>query len=384
MTHHSHALNTETPASPGLDGIIVATTRLSEVRGKEGHLILAGRAIEDLAGFVSFEEGVRHLWKETALPAGPTLFRDLAAARQAAWTAIPAMAALRSRSPILLLQTGLAGIQVPDVLHPAIAMTAAFPVLVAAAARLAEGQQPIPPDPGLGSAHDFLRMLDGTTPPMWKVEALNRYLVTIIDHGLNASTFAARVIASTQAGFQDAVIGGLAALKGPLHGGAPGPVLDMLDAIGTSGHPKQWIEAELAAGHRLMGFGHRIYRARDPRADVLKEGVRRLPKTERLALAEVVETAALAALRNRKPDRPLETNVEFYTAILLDGIGLERTLFTPVFAMGRVAGWCAHAAEQQAEGKLIRPKSLYAGPSPCGNDRNGTRASGMTGNESIS
>jgi citrate synthase len=189
--------------------------------------------------------------------------------------------------------------------------------------------------------------------------------VTVSDHGLNASTFAARVIASTQAGTISAVIGALCALKGPLHGGAPGPVLDMLDEIGTADHAESYLREKVLAGDRLMGFGHRVYRVRDPRADVLKKAVIQLRDgTNRIRFAEQVEQTALRVLAELKPGRRLDTNVEFYTALLLDAIGLPRESFTPVFAMGRVVGWTAHILEQEKSGRLIRPQSRYIGPMP--------------------
>jgi citrate synthase len=200
-----------------------------------------------------------------------------------------------------------------------------------------------------------------------QVAGLATYLVTVSDHGLNASTFAARVVASTRAGLCSAVVSGLSALKGPLHGGAPGPVLDMLDAIAEPAQAGPWLEDAIARGERLMGFGHRIYRVRDPRADALKTALQGLSAggaidRQRLALAESVERAALALLREKKPGRPLETNVEFYTALLLEALGFERELFTCVFAAGRVGGWIAHAREQVLRGRLIRPQSAYVGP----------------------
>jgi citrate synthase len=200
--------------------------------------------------------------------------------------------------------------------------------------------------------------------------ALMRYLVTVVDHGLNASTFAARVVASTQAGLTSAAIAGLSALKGPLHGGAPGPVLDMLDAIGRPGNAQVWLEAAVERGDRLMGFGHRIYRVRDPRADALQSALQQLRaagrvREDRWQLALATEQAALEVLRRRKPGRSLATNVEFYTALLLDALGFERELFTCVFAMGRIVGWIAHAREQARTGRLMRPQSRYIGPLPA-------------------
>jgi citrate synthase len=188
----------------------------------------------------------------------------------------------------------------------------------------------------------------------------------VIDHGLNASTFTARVVASTRASLAAAIGAGFAALTGPLHGGAPGPVLDMLDAIGTPERIDPWLEAALARGERLMGFGHRVYRVRDPRADALKAALQRLrPATQRLAFAELVERRALALLRLRRPGRAIDTNVEFYTALLLDALGVPRDAMVSVFAMSRVAGWIAHALEQQRTGRIIRPSSRYIGPAPA-------------------
>ena len=186
---------------------------------------------------------------------------------------------------------------------------------------------------------------------------------------MNASTFTARVVASTASDLISAVVAAVGALKGPLHGGAPGPVLDMLDAIGTPANAEAWLLGELAAGRRIMGMGHRIYRVRDPRAAVLETAVKPLSNASagggrNLALARAVEAAAAKILAERKPDRPLAANVEFYTAVLLDAVGLPREQFSSTFGVGRVAGWCAHVLEQRRVGKLIRPASTYVGPTP--------------------
>lgn len=225
------------------------------------------------------------------------------------------------------------------------------------------------PTPSLSQSADILAMLNASLPTREQVAALDAYLVMIADHGLNASTFASRVVASTGAGLTSSVLAAISALKGPLHGGAPGPVLDMLDAIGSEDNAKAWLGQALDRGERLMGFGHRIYRVRDPRADALKGALRPLVMTgqvdpDRIRLAEAVEQAALAILRERKPDRPLDVNVEFYTALLLDALKFPRAAFTGVFAIGRTVGWVAHAREQALEGRLIRPRSVYVGPLP--------------------
>ena len=212
-------------------------------------------------------------------------------------------------------------------------------------------------------------MLRGAPATAAEAAALDAYLVTVCDHGLNASTFAARVVASTRAGLTSAILAGISALKGPLHGGAPGPVIDMLDSIGEPENAKAWLEAALDRGDRLMGFGHRVYRVRDPRADALKRAVKALGEGSnvlpgRLTFAEAVEQAALDILKVRKPNRSLQTNVELYTALLLEALAFPPSTFTCVFAMGRVSGWVAHAREQLAGGRLIRPQSRYVGPAP--------------------
>lgn len=207
------------------------------------------------------------------------------------------------------------------------------------------------------------------------VEAVDAYWTSAAEHGMNASTFTARVVASTASDATSAVVSAIGALKGKLHGGAPGPVLDMLDEIRSADRAHAWVNAALARGERIMGMGHRIYRARDPRAFVLERALTKLSErasTARLELARAVEREAETQLAAKYPDRPLKCNVEFYTAILLEAVGLPRALFTPTFAVSRAAGWLAHVEEQRATGKLIRPKSVYVGPIPAGSDRSGS------------
>jgi citrate synthase len=234
-------------------------------------------------------------------------------------------------------------------------------VFAAAWSRRSKGLEPIAPDASLPHAEDYLRMLGASKE---NARAMDAYFVTVVDHGMNASTFAARVIASTGSDLVSAITGAIGALKGPLHGGAPGPVLDMLDAIGSADRAEPWIRAEIAAGRRIMGMGHRVYRVRDPRAAVLEREVSRLKSTERLELARVAEKTAERILAEKNPERALRANVEFYTAVLLDAIGVPREAFSPTFAVSRVAGWCAHFAEQKKTGRLIRPSSRYIGPAP--------------------
>jgi citrate synthase len=357
--------------SDGLEGVVAAETVLSEVDGTAGRLVIRGVPVEDLARTLSFEQVVRLLFEGFFDDLPEDLREPLGAARAEVFGEVAALdSGLLDREPIEAVRALTARLADGDDLATALRLIAAPAVFTAAVVRGRAGEAPVRPDPHLGHAADSLRMVRGRPVEAGEAEALDAYLATVSDHGLNASTFAARVIASTRAGLTSAVLGGMSALKGPLHGGAPGPVIEMLDAIGEPAKARPWLEAALDRGDRLMGFGHRIYRVRDPRADALKAAVRRLVRTAgaapgRLAFAEAVEAAALAILREHKPDRPLDTNVEFYTALLLEALGLPPSAFTCVFAMGRTAGWIAHAREQLAGGRLIRPQSRYVGPEPA-------------------
>jgi len=352
----------------GLEGVIAAHTVLSDVDGAHGRLVIRGYAVEDLAGATRFEDAAHLLFDGFFDDLPGDLAPAIGAARVTVFAEVGALdETLAKRDPVEAMRALLARLPDGDDLATALRLLAAPAVFTAAVLRVAAGEVPVAPDPALSHTADILRMTRGQPASEGETQALDAYLVTVCDHGLNASTFAARVIASTRAGLTSAVLGGLSALKGPLHGGAPGPVIDMLDAIGTPDNARPWLEQALARGDRLMGFGHRIYRVRDPRADALKAAVRRLSdvagaRPGRVVFAEAVEQAALQILRERKPDRPLDTNVEFYTALLLEALGLPPSSFTCVFAMGRTAGWIAHAREQLAGGKLIRPQSVYVGP----------------------
>lgn len=351
----------------GLEDVVAAETVLSDVDGAHGRLIMRGVSLDDLVAGSRYEDVLALLW-EGFLPLPHDLAGALGAARAAAFAHLAAAdAALVALPPVDGLRALMARLEDGEGIETALTLVAAPAVFTAGLLRLRRGLEPIAPDAALPHAADCLRMLHGTMPGAGQAAALDRYLVTVADHGLNASTFAARVVASTQAGLTSAVLAALSALKGPLHGGAPGPVLDMLDGVGNPADAPAWLDQALVRGDRLMGFGHRIYRVRDPRADALKGAVRLLAESgaiepSRLALAEAVEAAALDLLRRRKPDRPLETNVEFYTALLLEALGFPRDAFTCVFAAGRVSGWIAHAREQSLGGRLIRPMSVYVGP----------------------
>jgi citrate synthase len=342
----------------GLEGVVAAHTHLSDVDGEQGTLIIAGDFVESLSGRVPFEALCARLWGV------PTV--HLGAARQRAFAHLGALGdALEAPDGMGALRTALSHLpgdaSVEDV-------TAAAGVFAAAWARRRAHEAPLPPDATLPHATDVLRMATGKPAQEALAAGLDAYLVTVMDHGLNASTFTARVIASTGSDLVSSVVGAVGALKGPLHGGAPGPVLDMLEAVGCADQAERWLVAELEAGRRIMGMGHRVYRVRDPRAAALETAVERLERagvtSARLSLAREVERVAMQVLAKRYPQRALAANVEFYTAVLLDTLGLPRQLFSPLFAVGRVAGWCAHVLEQRATGRLIRPASVYVGSRP--------------------
>jgi len=365
---HSHVSEVHPGRSDGLDGVVAAATALSEVDGERGELVIAGYDVADLAEHATFEETTWLLWHGD-LPAAGELdhFRArLAAARslpspatalleQCADRGMPPMDALRVCAGTLSL--------VSDEPEP---IVAALPTIVASYARLLRRQAPVAPRQDLGHAANFLYMLTGTNPDPERVRGLETYLNTVVDHGLNASTFTARVITSTGSDLMSAIVGAIGALKGPLHGGAPGPALAMVFEIGDISRAEQILRRKIEAGEKLMGFGHRVYKVRDPRADILAKAAERLftrgGDMSLYTLARAVEAEALRLLEQYKPGRRLRTNMEFYTALLLHGVGLDASLFSPTFAMSRVSGWLAHALEQRRANRIIRPQSEYVGP----------------------
>lgn len=354
--------------SSGLEGIVAATTRLSHVDGERGELVIAGYPVGELAEHATFEETTWLLW-HGELPSLAQLesFRaELAAARE-----------LLPATESLLRECAKAGLDPMDALRAAAgtislrsdqpaAIVACMPTIVAAYWRLRSGEAPIAPRRDLGHAASFLYLLNGQVPDPEQVRGLETYLNTVVDHGLNASTFTARVITSTGSDLVSAVVGAIGALKGPLHGGAPGPALDMVFEIGDASRAEAFLRRKIEAGEKLMGFGHRVYRVRDPRADVLAKAAERMytraADMSLYTLARSVEATAIRLLEEYKPGRRLQTNVEFYTALLLHGLGLGVPLFTPTFAISRVSGWIAHALEQRRANRIIRPQSEYTGP----------------------
>jgi citrate synthase len=358
---------------PGLEGVVAGETRLSYIDGEAGELVIGGYPLAELAGNATYEETLFLLY-EDRLPDADELeaFRDdlagrrtvdgavLDVLREAAETDCDAMEALRMGAATA--DIGGHG----DDRETAKRMVAVVPTLVAAYHRFAEGEAFVEPRADLRHTANYLYMLTGAEPDEAAVRGVETYLNTVIDHGFNASTFTARTIVSTESDIVSAVTGAVGALKGPLHGGAPGPVLDMLLDIDASGDVEGWLRERLESGDRLMGFGHRVYRARDPRAAVLSTAAREFfdASDDGQAFFETVrsvEDTAVSLLAEYEPDRTLETNVEFYTATLLYGAGVPRGLFSATFAVARVGGWTAHALEQLEDNRLIRPRSRYVG-----------------------
>lgn len=363
----------------GLAGFVAGETVLSHSDGARGILWVRGHTLPDLVENFGYDGAVGLLWEgfageglgRVAMRARLGEGRRRAFARLGEW-----LDRANGRPLIEAVRLALAGL--PDASPPE-DILATLPVAVAALLRRRAGAAPLAPDPSRGTADDLLRMAHGSPAPPVMAEALDAYFTALIDNGLNTSAFTARVIASSQASLAAAALGAYCAFSGPLHGGAPGPTLDMLDEAAASRDLAAWAERKLAAGERLMGFGHRVFRLGDPRAAVLRKALERLaqslgPGVGRLAFAGEVERAVAAAFARLKPGRPpLQPNVEINAALLLDGVGLPREAFTPVFAVARAAGWLAHAMEQRAAGRLIRPSSSYIGPLPPGGPEAGLR-----------
>ncbi len=369
LTQNTQTAQTAKPNKGGLEGIVAATTAISKVEGTTGRLIYHGYNIHDLARTVTFEEIMHLLWFGH-LPNSKELTdlkAKLAAERILPTPVVEVLRNLpRTAEPMDALRTatsawGAMTIKGKPTIEQAIAVTARFPLFLAAFQRLRNGLEPLASRAELDYAGNYLYLLTGQEPKEEHVKGLNAYLVLLADHGMNASTFTARVVASTESDIVSGVVAALGALKGPLHGGAPSKVLDMLNEIGTVDNAESWIRDAIMQGGRLMGFGHRVYKTEDPRAEELRE-MARVADPQGFVLAQRVEALAIALLDELKPGRRLYTNVEFYSAALLSSVGLSGDLFTPTFAASRVAGWTAHILEQVQNNRLIRPEADYTGP----------------------
>ena len=352
------------PYSPGLEGVIAGETSLSKVDGANGRLIYRGYRIGDLVEHGTYPAVANLLWTGDW---DPKARLATAAVPDAVLTTLRALP--RDAKPMDALRTAVSAwgatqpLPWPPTVDQARALTAFSPSALAAFVRIREGKDPIQPDPSLDLAEGFLYQLKGEKPDAATARALDAYFIVGAEHGFNASTFTARVITSTMSDVASAVAGAIGTMKGPLHGGAPSEVVDQLAKMGSVEHAEEWLRGALDRGERLMGFGHRVYRAYDPRAAALRkvaEGMEHKP--DWLQLAIQVEDMALRLLAERHPDRALKTNVEFYAAPVLQGVGLTPDLFPATFSLARHAGWTAHVLEQAGANRLIRPDVRYVGP----------------------
>ncbi|MEQ8719381.1 MAG: citrate synthase [Acidimicrobiales bacterium] len=386
MTTTTEPIRPDTPAAdaattgaviapPGLKGLVVADTTIGEVRGAEGFYHYRGRSVPDLARSADLES-VWSLLVDGEWPAGAeraAFAAEVAALRSVPRAAIEAVVTLAQAPALTALRAGLItlGADARPVIdcdragrrHDALRVAAAVPTLVAAHHRAGLGLEPVAPDSTLPAVADYLRMLTGEEAPDEAVAAVQTYLIATLDHGFNASTFTARVVTSTGADVPSAVVAAIGALSGPLHGGAPSRVLDMLDDIVDPGRAAGWVRAALAQDRRIMGFGHAVYRDTDPRSRLLREVAEGLGG-DRIAAAVPIERVILETLAEAKEGRRFATNVEYYAAVALEAAGIPRDLFTPTFVASRVIGWIAHILEQSGDRRIIRPSSRYVGPSP--------------------
>jgi citrate synthase len=359
--------------SPGLDDVVIGRSSISWVGGATGDLVYRGFDVRDIVPGLPYESVVHLLLYGEPPSADPSreVGRELTARRSvppsvervvdALPPGLPPLEAFRT----ILSALGDGTYGYPPTFGQGFDLIARAPVLLARYVRRSRGAEPIPPRADLGHAANYLWMMFGTAPEPRRVAALEGYLDLLADHGMNASTFALRVALSTQSDLISGATAALGTLKGPVHGGAPSRVSDMLDAIGSPDRAETWIADRLARKEVLFGFGHRVYKTDDPRGLILHRIARDIADPHRLALAEAVEQTALDALRRAKPGARLFTNVEYYSAVVLEAVGLPREMFTPTFAVARTAGWTAHAIEQSAENRLMRPEVEYVG-SPKG------------------
>ncbi len=365
-----------TTAPPGLKGLAIADTTIGGVRGDEGFYHYRQYDATRVAAGYPFED-VAHLLLVGSLPTRleNTRFRtQLAGARHLpdtvtaladgfAATGSEPLTALRGLLAVAVKPTPTLDQSEPERRAAAIAAIGATPTILAAVHRRRHGMTSLAPDPAMAHAADYVRMVTGTTPSAEHARAVETYLSLAADHGFNASTFTGRVITSTGADVAGALVGAIAALSGPLHGGAPSRVLDMLDAIGDPANAAQWAHTELAAGRKLMGFGHAVYRAEDPRSRLLHETARTLGG-ELVERAERIEGRLLGVLQEWRPEATIVTNVEYYAAIVMHLAGIPQEMFTATFTVGRVVGWAAHILEQASNNKIMRPSANYVGPEP--------------------
>lgn len=372
----------QTTVPAGLKGVAVADTEIGSVRGDEGYFHYREFNATELARTRSLEE-VWHLLLEGHLPSKDELATFQAVIARgidadahlagvievvAATDAAP-HAALTSLIPLLGSFAPTVDIDHEQRRADTVQIAMAVPGLLAAVHRKRAGLQPLASDPSLGYAANWLYRTSGVRPTPEQARAVEQYLIATIDHGFNNSTFATRVITSSGADVAAAIVGGVGALSGPLHGGAPRRAMAMIEEIGDPDNTEAWIEQRLAEGGKIMGFGHAVYKADDPRSTLLRETAESFvgshPDTDLIERALAIEPRILAVLRAHKPDATIVTNVEYYASLALRLAGLSPDLFTPTFTVSRVLGWTAHILEQAANNKIIRPSASYIGPTPA-------------------
>lgn len=354
----------------GLKGITAVQTKIASVDGDKGELRYRGIQVKEAISGKSFEEAAYFLWhgRNPSAQELAGLQNALMEYRKLPNHVIETAKLLPPEAPLMdNLRTLISAYchkeftQLP-IGEQAIALTGAFPVLIALLFCLQEEKEMIQPRSDLGHTANFLWMLNGREPSEAQIEALETYLKLTMEHGMNASTFAARVTISTESDLVSAVTSAIGTMKGPLHGGAPSGVIDLLDEIQTSERIEPVILEKLAHGEKIMGFGHRIYRTEDPRSIVLRDKCLALQGADPwLDLAVAAEKEIVRLLNQHKPGRALHTNVEFYAAAIMRSIAMPPALFTPTFSAARIVGWTAHAMEQQEDNVIFRPQSEYIG-----------------------
>jgi citrate synthase len=363
------------PAPPGLRGLTVADTVLGAVRGEQGFFHYRQHDAAELARTRSLED-VWTLQLDGGLP--PERVQLNPGPRRGLPPVVAELvdeAAARLADPMSTLRVGLLALADAEGRGPtldrspeqrrddAIRLAAVVPTILARHQRRRQGLDPVDPDPFRAHAADYVRMATGDVPGDAAARAVEQYLVATVDHGFNASTFTGRVVASTGADVAGSLVAAIGALTGPLHGGAPSRAIAMIEEIGDPALAAAWVDERLAAGDKIMGFGHAVYRAEDPRGVVLRAAAETLGG-DLVERAAAIETEILTVLARWRPDQRIVTNVEYWASVVLELAGLPRAMFTPTFAVSRVIGWSAHVLEQAAVGKIIRPSARYVGPEP--------------------
>jgi citrate synthase len=362
-------------APPGLKGLAVADTVLGGVRGQEGFFHYRDHDAAELARTRSLEDVWTLQLRGDLPPAAPVVDSGAPRTLPSVVGELVDLTAARVADPMVTLRVGLLALgdhegrgslldRTPaEIEDDALRLAAVVPTILARHHRVSEGEAVVDPDPSIGHAADYLRMATGRLPDPEQVRAVEQYLVATVDHGFNASTFTARVVASTGADMAGALVAAVGALSGPLHGGAPSRCMQMIDEIGSPDRAAGWVRDRLSAGDKIMGFGHAVYRAEDPRGVVLREAAERLGG-DLVSRAAGIEEEILAVLADWKPEQRIVTNVEFWAAVVLELAGLPRAMFTPTFSVSRSIGWTAHVIEQHGVGKIVRPSARYVGPEP--------------------